>query len=103
MTTIRTSVVKVLCPVSAFIILLIFFVLTYVLGAAGYVTRRGFYCDDESIRYPFVKRASFPTWALVVYIWSLPLAAVSLSQPMNMDFSGSVFFFPLVFVSTFST
>jgi hypothetical protein len=50
-------------------------------------TKRGFYCDDESIRYPF-KDSTVPNWALYIYCFSIPLLVVSgnhiLISPINI-------------------
>ena len=42
----------------------------------GHVYRRGFFCDDESIRLPY-KDDTVPDWALVVATAFIPLLAVS--------------------------
>ena len=36
------------------------------------VTERGFFCDDQSIRYPHSPRETFPTWSVLVGFVILP-------------------------------
>ena len=43
---------------------------------AGRVVRRGFFCDDESIRLPF-REETVPNWALVLAVAAIPVLAVS--------------------------
>ena len=40
------------------------------------VTRRGFFCDDPSIRYPF-RESIVPSWAMVLVTVAVPGAVVS--------------------------
>ena len=41
--------------------------------------RRGFFCNDESIKYPHITEETFPTWALLVVSVVLPVVTVSSS------------------------
>lgn len=34
-------------------------------------TRRGFFCDDESLRYPYID-STIPTWLLIALFWGAP-------------------------------
>ena len=45
-------------------------------GERGLSVRRGFFCDDESIRYPYQAHPAVPSWALVVGTLSIPIATV---------------------------
>lgn len=45
-------------------------------GEKGLSVRRGFFCDDESIRYPYQPHPAVPTWALVVGTLSISIATV---------------------------
>ena len=58
------------------LLLLILFIGTYVAENTGAIVKRGFYCDDSSIRFPF-RESTVPSWALVVSALSIPLLAVS--------------------------
>ena len=39
--------------------------------------RRGFFCNDESIKYPYTTKETFPTWALLLVSVVLPVVTVS--------------------------
>ena len=39
--------------------------------------RRGFFCNDESIKYPYITNETFPTWALLLVSVVLPVVTVS--------------------------
>ena len=58
------------------LLLLFLFIGLYVAENNGSVVKRGFYCDDVSIRFPF-RESTVPIWALVVSVLSIPLVAVS--------------------------
>ena len=73
---VKSCVVRVLCDSVAIAFLVIFLIIGTILENNGIVTRRGFYCDDESIRYPY-RPDTVPTWALVVGSVGIPLVAVS--------------------------
>lgn len=45
-------------------------------GMKGLSVRRGFFCDDESIRYPYQPHPAVPTWALVVGTLSISITTV---------------------------
>ena len=56
-------------------------VLVGVLAArnGGRVVRRGFFCDDESIRLPF-QEETVPDWALLLASVAIPILAVSVTD-----------------------
>ena len=72
---VKGCVSRVLCDSVAIAFLVIFLIIGTILEDNGIVTRRGFYCDDESIRYPY-RPDTVPTWALVVGSVGIPLVAV---------------------------
>ena len=72
----KHCVVRILCDSLAIAVLAVLFFIGQALENNGIVTRRGFYCDDESIRYPY-RPDTVPTWALVVGSVGIPLLAVS--------------------------
>ena len=39
--------------------------------------RRGFFCDDDSIKYPLTTRETLPTWAVILASVVLPVFVVS--------------------------
>ncbi|CAG7723108.1 unnamed protein product [Allacma fusca] len=42
-------------------------------------TRRGFFCEDESIRYPF-KGSTVPNWLLYIYGFSIPITVILITE-----------------------
>ena len=46
----------------------------------GLYVKRGFFCDDESLRYPFSLRPAVPIWLLVLGCVLVPLAAIFLGN-----------------------
>ena len=38
---------------------------------------KGFFCDDHSIRYPFVHRETLPDWGLFIVVLIVPFLIVS--------------------------
>lgn len=72
---VKKSLIRVLCDSLALAFLIIFLIIGQALEVNGIVTKRGFYCDDESIRYPY-RPDTVPTWALVVGSVGIPLVAV---------------------------
>lgn len=45
--------------------------------------RRGFFCNDDSIKYPFVNEELLPTWTLLLVSVILPVFTVSVSISMS--------------------
>ena len=39
--------------------------------------RRGFFCNDDSIKYPYKTKETFPTWAVLLVSVILPVVTVS--------------------------
>lgn len=39
--------------------------------------RRGFFCDDDSIKYPFTSSESLPNWAVILVSVVVPVTVVS--------------------------
>lgn len=39
--------------------------------------KRGFFCDDESIKYPHTSEETLPTWVLLLISVILPVVTVS--------------------------
>ncbi|KAL5457247.1 hypothetical protein EMCRGX_G034494 [Ephydatia muelleri] len=72
---VKKSLIRVLCDSLALAFLIIFLIIGQALEVNGIVTKRGFYCDDESIRYPY-RPDTVPTWALVVGSVGIPLVAL---------------------------
>ena len=69
--------IKVIVAITVFILIAILtatfnFVSRYVDPAF-----KGFFCDDRSIRYPFVHRETLPDWGLVIIVLIVPLLIVS--------------------------
>ena len=46
----------------------------------GLYVRRGFFCDDESLRFPFSHNPAVPTWLLVLGCIFIPLATIFLGN-----------------------
>lgn len=40
--------------------------------------RRGFFCNDDSIKYPYTSEESLPTWAVIVVSVVVPVIVVSI-------------------------
>ena len=38
---------------------------------------KGFFCDDHSIRYPYVQQDTIPVWGLAIIVLLVPLLIVS--------------------------
>lgn len=72
---VKQCTVRVLCDSVALVFFIVFLVIGEFLEINGVVTRRGFYCDDESIRYPY-RPDTVPTWALVIGSVGIPLVAL---------------------------
>ncbi len=60
----------------AFSLLAAVFIALILCEAYGVSYRRGFYCDDESVRFPY-KKGSVPTSVLVIFSVALPIIIVS--------------------------
>ena len=68
---------KVIVAITVFILIVFLtatfqFVSTYVNPAF-----KGFFCDDRSIRYPFVYRETLPVWGLFIVVLIVPFLIVS--------------------------
>ena len=62
----------------------------YIAEKKGIVAeRRGFFCDDTSIRLPF-KHSTVPGWALTLTSVCVPFLAVSLSTCQLIDTRASI-------------
>ena len=77
---------RVACDVLAIAALIVVLGTTLATKNAGHVVRRGFFCDDESIRLPF-REETVPDWALVLAIAAIPILAVSCQQEAEVDWS----------------
>ena len=71
----RRCITRVVCDGVAIAFVVVFLIIGQALESSGIITRRGFYCDDDSIRFPY-RPDTVPTWALVVGSVGIPLAAV---------------------------
>ena len=45
-------------------------------GERGLYVRRGFFCDDESLRFPYTTHPAVPTWLLVLGCFFIPHFAI---------------------------
>ena len=52
------------------------FLLSSVLTDVVDAKRLGFFCDDNSIRYPYLPRSSVPAWSLYIIVLGAPLFVV---------------------------
>lgn len=59
-----SRVIKVIIDCTTVFVVGIFFLLIYLLVSPF---ERGFYCNDDSIRYPYKKEDTIPLWAAGVY------------------------------------
>ena len=80
MTMTIKSVVSIIFDITAFTIALaLFLVLEFVLSTVSRLVdpvSRGFYCNDESIRYPYQDHPIVSEWALMVFTVLVPMAVV---------------------------
>ncbi len=65
----RKLVLRYLCHSVAFAVLLVCFATLQILNFFPIAFVRGFYCNDETILYPFSKQETVPVWALIIYIY----------------------------------
>lgn len=73
----KKSVVSVIFDIAAFVItLILFLVVEFVLNMLVDPVFRGFYCNDESIRYPYQHHPAVPSWSLFVFNVFVPMAVV---------------------------
>ena len=78
---------RVLLDLLAFLLLGALELGVYVSERNGVVAeRRGFFCDDTSIRLPF-KPSTVPSWALILCACLAPLLAVSSTPICQIMFS----------------
>ena len=61
----------------SFLILVLLFIALYVCENTGVSVKRGFFCDDRSIRFPY-KDGTVPTFTLVIISVLLPAIIVSI-------------------------
>lgn len=71
----KISSARVACDLVALGVLLILFIGLYVAGITGHIVHRGFFCDDESLKLPYLD-STVPTWALVISSLGVPLLGV---------------------------
>ena len=71
----RTTWARLVCDLVALGALFIIFIGAYVAANRGVVVRRGFFCDDESIKLPYME-STVPTWALALGSLGVPLLMV---------------------------
>ena len=72
------------CNSVATLLLLVLFIVLRILSTVSPPTERGFYCNDDSIRYPSSKQDTVPDWALLFISIGLPLVAVSVWQARSV-------------------
>ena len=71
----KSCITRVVCDGFAIAVVVLLLIVGLALEKNGIVTRRGFYCDDESIRYPY-RPDTISTLAVVIGSVAIPLAAV---------------------------
>ena len=71
----RTTWARLVCDLVGLGALLIIFIGTYIAANRGVIVRRGFFCDDESIKLPYLV-STVPTWALILGSLGVPLLTV---------------------------
>ena len=49
-------------------------------GDKGLVVKRGFFCDDNSIRFPYKSQAAVPSWGLLLGCLLIPMVAIVLGN-----------------------
>ncbi|ODN01042.1 putative phosphatidate phosphatase [Orchesella cincta] len=93
----QTVVIDLVTLSTGGIILLIFLV-------AVPPMRRGIFCEDESIRYPF-KESTIPNWLLYIYSFAIPFAVITITEFRLQRNRGSGTFLtrpvPLWFISMY--
>jgi len=72
----RISCARLACDLVALGTLLILLIGLYVAGITGRIVRRGFFCDDESLKLPYLD-STVPSWALIIASLGVPLLGVS--------------------------
>lgn len=68
--------IRVAADVTAFIVVLVLVVFSFLVLKRIEPVRMGFYCDDTSIRYPY-KEDTVPDWSLFIAVFAIPLFTVS--------------------------
>lgn len=71
----KTTWARLACDLVSLGALCIIVIGTYVAANRGFIVRRGFFCDDESIKLPYLV-GTVPTWALVLGSLGMPLLTV---------------------------
>lgn len=71
---------KVVTDLVVVFILLVLVLFLELGGERGIYVRRGFFCDDETLRYPYSTRPAVPTWLLVLGCFFIPLVAIFLGN-----------------------
>ncbi|CAL8083373.1 unnamed protein product [Orchesella dallaii] len=93
----QTVVIDLVTLSTGGIILLIFLV-------AVPPMRRGIFCEDESIHYPFIE-STIPNWLLYIYSFTIPFAVITLTEFRLQRNRGSGTFLtrpvPLWFISMY--
>jgi len=80
---------KMVCVATVdFICIAIVAVPCLLLNLVGEPYMRGFFCDDESIRHPYLD-SSVPTWALILISYSLPAIIIALVETAFLKHSES--------------
>lgn len=67
-----------LFQIADFACLLIVGLINALLGLVIPPYRRGFFCDDDSIKYPFTANESLPNWAVILVSVVVPVTVVSI-------------------------
>ena len=49
-------------------------------GERGLYVKRGFFCDDETLRFPYTSRPAVPTWLLVLGSFFIPFVSILLGN-----------------------
>ena len=71
----KITCARLVCDLVALAVLLVLFVGLYVAGITGRIVRRGFFCDDESLKLAYLD-STVPSWALIIASLGLPLLGV---------------------------
>ena len=71
---------RVSTDVAVLLFLLLLFVFLELAGERGLYVKRGFFCDDESIRFAFTSHPAVPTWLLVLGCILIPHITILLGN-----------------------
>ena len=76
--------IKVIVAITVFIVIALLFATFNLVSKYVNPAFKGFFCDDRSIRYPFVHRETLPDWGLFIVVLLVPLFIVSYLNIMGV-------------------